>query len=55
MELGNKIKYYRLKKEMTQERLAEKLGLSAQAVSKWELGAAMPDITCCRSWRRSSG
>ncbi len=45
MELGNKIKYYRLKKEMTQERLAEKLGLSAQAVSKWELGAAMPDIT----------
>lgn len=45
MELGKRIRSYRLKKDMTQEQLAEKLGLSPQAVSKWELGSAMPDIT----------
>ena len=45
MELGNKIKQLRFRAGLTQEQLAEKLGLSAQAVSKWETGAAMPDIT----------
>lgn len=45
MELGNKIKHLRCKSGLTQEQLAEKLGLSAQAVSKWETAAAMPDIT----------
>lgn len=45
MELGNKIKQLRFRAGLTQEQLAEKLGLSAQAVSKWETAAAMPDIT----------
>jgi transcriptional regulator with XRE-family HTH domain len=30
--------------EMTQEQLAERLGISYQAVSKWETGIACPDI-----------
>jgi len=45
MEIGNKIKQLRYKASLTQEQLAERLGLSAQAVSKWENAAAMPDIT----------
>ena len=45
MELGKKIKQLRFKAQLTQEQLAEKLGVGPQAVSKWETGAAMPDIT----------
>lgn len=44
MELGAKIKQLRARAGLTQEQLAEQLGLSAQAVSKWETAAAMPDI-----------
>jgi transcriptional regulator with XRE-family HTH domain len=45
MELGKKIRQLRLKAKLTQEQLAQQLGLGAQSVSKWENGAAMPDIT----------
>ncbi len=44
MELGKKIRLLRFRAGLTQEQLAEKLGLGAQSVSKWETGAAMPDI-----------
>lgn len=42
--IGTKIAFYRKAKGMTQEELAEKLGVSAQAVSKWENDIACPDI-----------
>lgn len=45
MTFGNIIKELRLKHNLTQERLAEMLNLSPQAVSRWETGAAMPDIS----------
>lgn len=45
MELGKKIRQLRCKAGLTQEQLAEKLNVGAQAVSKWETAAAMPDIT----------
>ena len=45
MELGKKIKQLRFKAGLTQEQLAEKLGIGAQSVSKWENSVAMPDIT----------
>lgn len=45
MELGKKIRALRFKADMTQEQLADKLGIAAQSVSKWENGATMPDIT----------
>jgi len=32
-------------KGVTQEEMAQHLGISYQAVSKWETGAAYPDIT----------
>ena len=45
MELGKKIRQLRYKAGLTQEQLAEKLGIGAQSVSKWENAVAMPDIT----------
>ncbi len=42
--IGTKIAFYRKAKGMTQEELAEQLGVSAQAVSKWENDIACPDI-----------
>lgn len=40
--LSEKIRDLRRKSGMSQEELAEKLNVSRQAVSKWELGAAVP-------------
>lgn len=34
----------RQEKQLTQEQVAEKLGVSAQSVSRWETGATFPDI-----------
>lgn len=45
MKIGSKIKQLRCKASFTQEKLAELLGLSAQAVSKWENDVSMPDIS----------
>lgn len=44
MNIGKKIKDFRLVKGITQDTLAQELGVTAQAVSRWENGAAMPDI-----------
>lgn len=43
--IGKSISAGRKKRGMTQEELAEKLRISAQAVSKWENGIGYPDIT----------
>ena len=45
MELNKTILSLRGEKGYTQERLAEMLGVSTAAVSKWETGNAYPDIT----------
>lgn len=42
---GENIRRLRKEKELTQETLADFLGVSAQAVSKWERGETFPDIT----------
>ncbi len=44
IDIGAKIKTLRQVHSMTQEQLAQQLGVSAQAVSKWESGVNMPDI-----------
>ena len=44
-DLGQKIKTMRKKMDLTQEQLAERLGVSFQTVSKWETNAAYPDIS----------
>ena len=45
MNIGNKIRELRKQRGITQEQLAESLGISFQAVSKWETNIALPDIT----------
>ena len=45
LNIGNKIKNLRRQKNISQEVLAQYLGISFQAVSKWESGMTMPDIT----------
>ena len=42
--LGEKLKMIRKQADMSQEKLAEKLGVSRQAITKWETDAGMPDI-----------
>lgn len=42
--IGNRIAKFRKAKGMTQEDLAAKLGVSSQAVSKWENDISCPDI-----------
>ena len=44
LNIGIKIQECRVKNGLSQEILAEKLGVSRQSVSKWELGHAMPEI-----------
>ena len=43
--LGEAIKQHRMACKMTQEFVAETLGVSRQAVSKWESGASDPSTT----------
>ena len=45
MYLSANLKKYRIMKELTQEDVAEYLGITAQSVSKWERGESCPDIT----------
>lgn len=45
ISLGNNIKYARKKLGLTQEELAGQIGVTPQAVSKWEKGTGMPDIS----------
>jgi transcriptional regulator with XRE-family HTH domain len=42
--ISNNIKKYRKEQSMSQEALAEKLGVTSQAVSKWECMQSIPDI-----------
>lgn len=39
----------RKQKQYTQEEVAEKIGVSRQAVAKWENGDTLPDINNCRA------
>ncbi len=45
MNIGKKIYMLRKEKNITQEQLAKAIGISTPAVSKWETGTTMPDIT----------
>lgn len=44
MELNNKILKLRKQNGLSQEQLAEKIGVARQTISKWELGETSPDL-----------
>ena len=43
--IGQIIRRLRKERDLTQEELAEKLNVSSQAISKWENGSTIPDIS----------
>lgn len=45
-KVGNAIAFLRKRAGFTQKDIAERIGISDKAVSKWERGLAMPDISC---------
>ncbi len=44
MSIGDRIQALRKSRGISQEELADKIGVSRQAVSKWESGQSMPDL-----------
>ncbi|MFT4004778.1 MAG: helix-turn-helix transcriptional regulator [Lacrimispora sp.] len=44
MQIGEVIRKYRKRKDITQEEMANRLGVTAPAVNKWENGNSQPDI-----------
>jgi len=55
MKLNEKIFACRKKAGMSQEALAEKMGVSRQAISKWELGTALPELDNLRALSKLFG
>lgn len=53
--IGNRIAKFRKVKGLTQEELASMLGVSSQAVSKWENDASCPDISLLPQLCRTLG
>lgn len=45
--IGDNIKFYRKKNQLTQDDIAEACNVTRQAVSKWENGETIPDIEKC--------
>jgi transcriptional regulator with XRE-family HTH domain len=44
MQIGEVIRKYRKERDLTQEEMASRLGVTAPAVNKWEKGNSLPDI-----------
>ena len=53
--IGQNIAYLRKQKKMTQEELAEKMSVTAQAISKWECDTSYPDITVIQTLSKVLG
>ena len=52
LNLGNNIRQFRRRDKKTQEQLAEALGVTSQAVSRWESGGGYPDMNLITSNRQ---
>ena len=63
MNFGDSLKKIRTNQGLSQEQLAEKIGVSRQAITKWETNRGLPDVEtseigedfrdiCTRMWER---
>ncbi len=52
---GEDIRSFRLTRGMTQSELAEKIGVTDKAISKWETGRGLPDISLVNSIAQALG
>ena len=52
VSLGETIKQYRVERKMAQEFVAERIGVSRQAVSKWESGSSDPSTSNLIAWAK---
>ena len=53
--IGKFIALKRKQKNLTQEQLAEKLGVSNKIISKWETGKSMPDYSVIWNYANCNG
>lgn len=44
MDFGDRLKQIRMNQGLSQEQLAEKIGVSRQAITKWETNRGLPDV-----------
>ena len=54
-KIGKFILELRKEKNMTQQELADKIGVTDRAISKWENGRGMPDLTLMKPLCRELG
>lgn len=55
MTIGQSIRYHRKRLNLTQAQLAQRLNVTAQAVSRWENDTGLPDITMAVPLARALG
>lgn len=55
MTIGESIRYHRKRLNLTQLELAERIGVSVQAISKWETNTGLPDISMAVPLARALG
>lgn len=55
MTIGQSIRHHRKRLKLTQAQLAERLNVTAQAVSRWEKDTGLPDITMAVPLARALG
>ena len=55
MTVGESIRYHRKRLSLTQGELAKRVGVSVQAISKWETNAGLPDISMAVPLARALG
>lgn len=51
-DFGKRVKEFRTRKNYSQKEIALRIGVSEQAVSKWENGDCLPDIYNLKLWRK---
>jgi transcriptional regulator with XRE-family HTH domain len=47
--IASNLRFLRSQKRLTQEEVAERIGVTRQAVAKWERGESLPDLLNCEA------